>query len=68
MPPPVCLPTFPFPLPLPGPAAWMHRQLTAGQEPTSPLTGAPLDSFRLRENRIARLLIGSLQAAGQLGP
>ena len=50
------------------PAAWIHRQLSAGQAPSSPLTGEPLDSLRLRENRIARLLIGSLQAAGQLAP
>ncbi|KAL4432460.1 hypothetical protein ABPG77_001759 [Micractinium sp. CCAP 211/92] len=44
--------------------AWIERQLAAGQAPTSPLTGAPLDHASLCPNRIARGLAACLLAAG----
>ena len=51
-------------LPCGPPAAWIRHQLAAGQAPTSPLTGAPLDHASLCPNRIARGLAACLLAAG----
>ena len=50
----------------PPPAAWIARQVAAGQQPCSPLTNLPLAHTELAPNRALRRLIGGLAEAGLL--